>query len=170
MIILGIQALDLVGRKIFAKGENMKSMKDHVKRLKEFASKRMFENSSIGRHSRTLYSKAVQLEFMTMVIGYRALKQSRDYVGVVSVDYLMYVGHVTLAEHWLLMEIKASEKIAQGKGNKDYFDAQIQTADFVFQHLLPRTLALRSSILFPSAACTNSHGMKTHQFSFDHAL
>jgi hypothetical protein len=120
--------LDLLGRKIFAKGENLKSMKDHVARLKSFASQRMWERSAIGSHSRTLYWKAVQWEMMTYAIGYRALKQSRDYVGVVSVDYLLFAGHVTLAEHWLKMEITAADKVAQGKGNKEYYDAQIRVS------------------------------------------
>lgn len=123
----GIQALDLLGRKIFKRKEEMKAIKVHCKKLREFASKYMFSGATpeIKSHARTLYYKAWEWEVMTYGIGSRAVKD-RNLVGVVSVDYLMYSGHVTLAAQWLRMEVAANEKIKEGKGNKEFYDSKIQ--------------------------------------------
>ena len=151
--------------------EKLKPIKDAVKRLKALVQPHLFANTVVGQHARTLYWKAIQWDLMTMAIGYKAMKGSKDIVGSVSVDYLMFSGHVTLAEHWFRMETVSHQKIAEGKGNKAYYEAQIETSDFVFKHMLPRTLALRQSILSPSAATINSSGaMKIENFSFDHSL
>jgi hypothetical protein len=166
----GIQALDLLGRKIFDKKAKLQPIKDAVSRLKAVAQPHLFSNSVMGQHARTLYWKAIQWQLMTMAIGYRAMKGSKDIVGAVSVDFLLYSGHVTLAEHWFRMEAVAHKKIEEGKGNKEYYEAQIQTADYVFKHMLPRTLGLRKSILAPSNTTINSTGaLKAEHFSFDHS-
>jgi hypothetical protein len=151
--------------------EKLKPIKDAVARLKNHVKPHLFANSVVGQHARTLYWKAIQWDLMTMAIGYKAMKGSKDIVGSVSVDYLLYSGHVTLAEHWFRMECVSHEKIAAGTGNKEYYEAQIQTSDFVFKHILPRTLALRQSILSPSDSTVNSSGaLKAEHFSFDHSL
>lgn len=151
--------------------EKLKPIKDAVARLKTHVRPHLMANSVVGQHARTLYWKAIEWDVMTMVIGYKAMRGSKDMIGSVSVDYLLFSGHVTLAEHWFKMECVAHEKLAAGKGNKAYYEAQIQTADYVFKHLLPRTLALRKSILSPSDATVNSTGaLKAEHFSFDHSL
>jgi hypothetical protein len=106
--------------------QKLKPIKDAVKRLKAVASPYLFQNSVLGEHARTLYWKAIQWDLMVMAIGYKAMKQSKDIIGTVSVDFLMYSGHVTLAEHWFIMESVAHKKIKEGKGNKAYYEAQIQ--------------------------------------------
>ncbi|CAE7494450.1 unnamed protein product, partial [Symbiodinium microadriaticum] len=122
-----IQALDLLGRKIFRKGAELKAIKDHCAHLKNFSWDLMWSGATpeIKSHAKTLYYKAWEWQFMTQSIGLRAMKD-RDIVGVTSVDYLMYSGHVTLAEHWLRMEVVANEKLKAGSENKDFYDSKIQ--------------------------------------------
>lgn len=56
----GIQALDLLGRKIFAKRANLAPIKDHCKELRRFAWNLMFNGSStqVKTHALLLYRKA----------------------------------------------------------------------------------------------------------------
>lgn len=164
----GIQALDLLGRKIFRKGQELKAIKNHTKKLRDMTWDLMWGGATpeIKSHARTLYWKAWEWNIMTQAIGMRAMKD-REIVGVVSVDYLMYAGHVTLAEHWLRMEVVANEKMKSDASNKDFYDSKIKMSDFVFKNMLPRTLALKAMINNPSPAVAK---MKSSQFSFDHAL
>lgn len=123
----GIQALDLLGRKIFRKGQELKAIKDHTKKLRDFTWDLMWSGDTpeIKSHARTLYWKAWEWNVMTQAIGVRAMKD-REIVGVVSVDYLMYSGHVTLAEHWLKMEVVAAQKLKTDPSNKDFYDSKIK--------------------------------------------
>lgn len=164
----GIQALDLLGRKIFKRKEELKAIKTHCKILRNFAWEYMFTGATpeIKSHARSLYYKAIEWEAITYSIGYRA-KKDKNVVGVVSVDYLMYSGYVTLAQHWLKMEVVANEKLKEGKGNKELYDSKIKIADYVFKNILPRTTTLRQTIWSPSSSIM---ALKPSQFSFDHAL
>lgn len=164
----GIQSLDLLGRKIFRKGANLAPIKDHCKELRNFAWDLMFngETDQVKRHARTLYYKAWEWELLVYHIGNRARKD-KNVVGVTSVDFLLYSGQVTLAEHWLHMENVAAKKLKEGKGNNEFYDSKAQISDFVFKHMLPRTLTYRRQILCPSSSITS---LKSNQFSFDHAL
>lgn len=86
----------------------------------------MWSGTSLSKeHARTLYYKAIEWEVLTQSIGLRAMKD-RNLVGVVSVDYLMYSGYITLAEQWLKMEIVANKKIEDGSGNKEFYDSKVQ--------------------------------------------
>lgn len=124
--IVGIQALDLLGRKIFKKREELKAIKDHCARLRNFAWDAYWSAATpqIKSHAWTLYFKSLEWLWMTQKIGLRAMKD-KNHVGVTSVDYLMYSGHVTLAQHWLKMEIAANKKIKEGNGNKELYESKI---------------------------------------------
>ena len=63
--------------------------------------------------------------------------------------------------------------LAAGSGGVDGFEeeeefyrAKVQTSEFVFERLLPRTRAHRAAILAPTASLTS---MRNDDFSFDHA-
>jgi len=82
---------------------------------------------------------------LTMHVGARAM-QNMDEVGGASFDYLMYSGYVTLAYFWLQAAEVASRKLAEGSDEKDFYTAKLQTAQFYFRRILPRTLALSATI------------------------
>lgn len=163
----GIQALDLLGRKIFQKGANLAPIKDRCRDLRNFAWDLMFNGSSasVKTHARTLYFKAIEWEASVYMIGFMA-KKDRNAVGSASVDFLMYSGYVTLAEHWLRMEEAASKKLSAKPGNAAFLDSKVKTSAFVFEHLLPRTKSLRATFL---AKPDSLMSMSAEQFSFDHA-
>lgn len=116
----------------------MKALRSHCSRLREFAWQYMWNGATpaIKSHARTLYFTAIQWQMLTQYIGFRAMKD-KNIVGVTSVDFLLYSGHITLAQHWLKMEIAANEKLKEGKGNKDFYESKILVCplpDFVLKY------------------------------------
>lgn len=126
----GIQALDLLGRKIFRRGANLAPINNHCKDVREFAFSMIMngENSQIRAHGITLLKKVIDWQIMTYKIGWKA-KKNPESVGTASVDYLMYSGHITLAEHWLRMENVAAKKLKAG-GDRDFYEAKIQVCAY----------------------------------------
>jgi hypothetical protein len=113
----GIQALDLLGRKIFRPKANLKPIKDHCARLRKLSlplfnplGSTASSHPQVRSHAKTLYYMSFEWLYLTYKIGMKAQKD-KNCVGIASVDYLMYSGYITLAEHWLKMESVAAEKL-----------------------------------------------------------
>jgi alkylation response protein AidB-like acyl-CoA dehydrogenase len=170
-----IQALDLLGRKIL-RGK-LAPMHLHCAELRAQCLPLLLSpHSSVRTHARDLLSHAIEWQYLTYRIAGRAMRD-KEAVGVAAVDYLAFSGYVTLASHWLKMEQVALEQLAKpasvdgGKdGNRilepEFYKAKIQTAEFVFSALLPRTRSLARGMLTPVSAVT---AMDKDHFSFDHA-
>ncbi len=148
----GIQALDLLGRKVLlnTKGKCVRDFSATMLRLiKPYAVQR----TPMGQMMRTLARRTAQWNVLTTLIMLRASKD-REQVGSSSVDYLMYSGFVMMAYFWALQASKAAELLASGKGKEsnDFYTAKIQTAEFYFARLLPRADGHYSAALAPTSA------------------
>ena len=131
----GVQALDLLGRKILmTQGETLKSFTKVIHRfctalendadMKEFIEPLTALNNEWGQ--------------LTMKVGMAAMKD-REEVGAASVDYLMFSGYACLAYLWARMAATAQLKLAEGTDEVGFYTAKLQTARFYFQRILPRT-------------------------------
>lgn len=129
----GIQALDLLGRKVL------------LGKLKTFNDFRGVVNSFIKNHENRSEMKPMikQLKrymrawrFNTLRIAYMANKD-KEMVGSASLDYLMYSGYIVMAFFWAKMADAAHTKRKEGSKEEFYF-AKIQTAEFYYDRLLPR--------------------------------
>ncbi|OED45031.1 acyl-CoA dehydrogenase [Endozoicomonas sp. (ex Bugula neritina AB1)] len=130
----GIQALDLLGRKILmTQGETMRVF---TKKVHKFC-KAQSDNEKLKEFIDPLVALNAEWGDMTMKIGMKAM-QNREEVGGASVDFLMYSGYACLAYFWADMARIAHEQIEAGTSEKDYYEAKIQTAQFFYQRLLPR--------------------------------
>ncbi|MCG8313087.1 MAG: acyl-CoA dehydrogenase C-terminal domain-containing protein [Pseudomonadales bacterium] len=136
----GIQALDLLGRKILL--GKASSYKVFTMEILKFC--KDFGPISSNPHKKemngliwTLFRYVTSWQQYTLRIALKARKNP-DEVGAASVDYLMYSGYITMAYFWALMAQKAHEKLADGEGDADFYKAKIQTAEFYFERLLPR--------------------------------
>lgn len=139
----GIQALDLLGRKVLmSQGE---SLKRFTKVVHSFC-KEQADNEAAQEFVAPLSKLNKEWGDLTMKLGMAAMKD-REEVGAASVDYLMYSGYATLAYFWARMAITAQQKLAEGTGDKDFYEAKIKTARFYFQRLLPRTQSHATSAL-----------------------
>ncbi|MGV8843912.1 MAG: acyl-CoA dehydrogenase C-terminal domain-containing protein [Pseudomonas sp.] len=130
----GIQALDLLGRKVVANGGAA---------LRQFAAEvRQFAHQHEAAYGSQL---VVALERLESVSGWllEQAKHDRNEVGAASVEYLHLFGYVAYAYMWARMVAVAQSKCASAD---DFYAGKLGTAAFFFSRLLPRTLSLEASI------------------------
>lgn len=145
----GIQALDLLGRKILlSRGKSLKSFTMEV--LGFCKEKSMISSNPHKRQMNKFIwplSKAVaNWQQYSVRIAIKA-KKNRDFVGSSSVDYLMYSGYIMMAYFWAQMAQAAYEKLATDVENRDFYRAKIKTAEFYFERILPRTKSLAATMM-----------------------
>jgi alkylation response protein AidB-like acyl-CoA dehydrogenase len=134
----GIQALDLMGRKIMQlQGAGLRVM---LGMIEEFCVANE-DNAAVAEFIVPLRAKAAEWLQLTMAVGQRAVADA-DEVGAAAYDYLFYSGYVTLA-YWWARSVVAAEASVQSQAFKD---AKRETARFYFARILPRTLAHAAAI------------------------
>jgi alkylation response protein AidB-like acyl-CoA dehydrogenase len=138
----GIQALDLLGRKVIGSGGKL--LLGFTGLIEEFCN----ANDAPEDAEFIDVLKAYKDEWLglSMKIGESAM-QNPDEAGAASVDYMMYSGYVTLAYFWARMAVLARRKIAEADGDVSFYEAKVLTARFYFERLLPRTLGHKELML-----------------------
>ena len=147
-----IQANDLVGRKTARDGgELARALAQRVADT---------ESALIGRPSpqghamarRLAAARAAFLDVVTFVVERNRSDPNAVYAG--SVPYLMLAG--TLVAGWQMARalMAAEDRLADGE-DPAFMQAKITTSRFYADHLLPRTLAWRDSIVDGAAAVTD---------------
>ena len=139
----GIQALDLLGRKILM--SQGASLRNFTKQVHKFCQANE-ENAELKPLVDKLATLNKEWGDITMKVGMTAM-QNRDEVGAASVDFLMYSGYVCLAYFWAQMAKVAQEKLAAGTTETGFYTAKVQTAKFYYDRILPRTVAHAQMIL-----------------------
>lgn len=146
----GIQALDLLGRKVLL-GSKGKCVRDFTMDMVKFARPYLLKRTPLGAMARNLAARAAEWNVLTTAIMLRAPKD-KEVVGAASVDYLMYSGFVMMGYYWAVQAAKAEELLASGAGkeSEDFYRSKIQTAEFFFERLMPRANAHRTGALAPT--------------------
>lgn len=138
----GIQALDLVGRKVLGSGGKL--LLGFTAVIDEFC-----ETNNAAEYEefvKPLKASTQEWLDLTAKLGEAAMKNP-DNAGAGAVDYLMFSGYVTLAYFWARMAILAKQKIAAADGDASFYEAKVMTARFYFERLLPRTQSLKITTL-----------------------
>jgi alkylation response protein AidB-like acyl-CoA dehydrogenase len=130
----GIQALDLLGRKVMLTQGQL--LKNFTKVVHKFC-KDNADNEVLAQFVEPLLKLNKEWGDITTQIGMKAM-QNQDEIGAASVDYAMYSGYVTFAYLWARMAKVAADKIGEGSDDA-FYKAKIQTAQFYFKRILPRT-------------------------------
>ncbi len=145
----GIQALDLLGRKILL--QRNKPLKAFVREILGFCKDHNLMSNNV--HKRRMYKfisplrkAAIKWQRNTLRIGIKAHK-NRDMIGSASVDYLMYSGYIIMAYMWAMMAQKANERIAEEPDNIEFYRAKVRTAEFYFERIFPRIRSLGKTML-----------------------
>jgi alkylation response protein AidB-like acyl-CoA dehydrogenase len=138
----GIQALDLIGRKVL--GDGGKKLQKLSGLLTGFVEENE-GNEDLAPMLEVLGKAAQQAGTLTMVIGQKAM-QNPDEANAAAVDYLRYIGHVTYAYLFALMSKAALEQIALGNDKEGFYKAKLQTTKFYYAKLFPETKALAATI------------------------
>jgi alkylation response protein AidB-like acyl-CoA dehydrogenase len=158
----GIQALDLLGRKVLL-GTRGKAVREFTGTMAKFALERMTSNKMRG-YAATLAKLAAEWNVLTMRLMLGARKD-RDVVSSASHHFLMYSGYVTMAYFWALQAEVAYEKLESGGAEKpEFYKAKIGMARFYFDHLLPRTRGHAQSMIKPSRSLTR---LPVESFAFE---
>jgi hypothetical protein len=138
----GIQALDLIGRKVLGTGGT--ALMNFTKLVHEFA--KANDTEAMAPYLTPLKAINKQWGELTMQIG-AAAGENPDEAGSASVDYLMYSGYAVFAYLWAKMAKIAQDKLAAGEGDSAYYQAKLKTANFYFSRILPRTESLATTMV-----------------------
>ena len=132
----GIQALDLVGRKVIGSGGAFsRHFTDEIKAFVAPA------DEARGEFSKPLAAAVENLEELTAWLLDRA-KGNPNEIGAASVEYLHVFGYTAYAYMWALMARTALAK----QGEDDFYASKLGTARFYFARLLPRIHSLSASV------------------------
>jgi hypothetical protein len=124
----GIQALDLLGRKVMLDGgAKLGRFGAIVRRFLEEAKGR----PGMDEFLEPLAACLAELVALTSDLGAKAM-QNPDEVGAAASDYLRVVGHCAFAYWWARMA-----DVALAKGGEGFYASKLATARFYFARLLP---------------------------------
>ena len=135
----GIQALDLLGRKVLR--DNAKSLIAWVKEIRENANK-LESDSTFEQASHAIDSSCDDLMALTSNIGQKA-QSNMDEIGAAAFDYLMFTGYLSVAHILLQMAYTAQTADLE----PSFKQAKLQTLNFYIARILPRTLTHKQAIL-----------------------
>ncbi|WP_277960628.1 acyl-CoA dehydrogenase C-terminal domain-containing protein [Pseudomonas sp. RIT-To-2] len=132
----GIQALDLVGRKVIGSGGAFYQLfADEIRHFIQTAAPQLRE------FTQPLAAALGNLDDLTAWLLDR-VKNDPNEIGAASVEYLHVFGYTAYAYMWALMA-----KAALGKeGQEDFYASKLGTARFYFARLLPRIHSLTASV------------------------
>jgi len=139
----GIQALDLVGRKM---GQNMGRL---LRRFFHPISEELqadMEDESLAEFVLPLAKAFAKLQQATGIIAQKGMNDPEE-AAAAATDYLRLFGLVALGWMWLKMVKAARAKQSQGEGNAAFHNAKLTTARFYMTKLLPQVNTLFITIM-----------------------
>jgi alkylation response protein AidB-like acyl-CoA dehydrogenase len=132
----GIQALDLVGRKIVGSGGAYYNL--FADEIRQFIASC---DSSVSEFTKPLSAALTTLDELTGWVLDRSRNNPNE-IGAASVEYLHVFGYTAYAYLWAMMA-----KAALGKEQQeDFYASKLGTARFFFARLLPRIHSLNASV------------------------
>ncbi len=136
----GIQALDLIGRKILLdQGQKLRKFTKIVHKFCEASS----AEPAMAEFVEPVAKLNKELGDLTLWIGMRSL-QDKEEAGAAASEYLRLVGHFCYGYFWARMAAVALA--GQDGGEAAFYHAKLATARFYFARLFPETLSLVASI------------------------
>ncbi len=138
----GIQALDLIGRKLpTSMGRLLRQFFHPAAALAQANLAHPLLAQEAG-----LFGKGLQkLQQATMYIAEKGLSKPEE-AAAGAMDYLNMFGLVALGYMWLRMGLVASEKLAQATDEKAFYEAKLHTMRFFFGKIYPQVNAYLLSI------------------------
>ncbi|WP_132565860.1 acyl-CoA dehydrogenase C-terminal domain-containing protein [Pseudomonas aeruginosa] len=132
----GIQALDLMGRKVVANGGLFLSI--FSREVRTFAAG---ANAELAEFVTPLLTALDLLDNLTQGIVARAGNDPRE-IGAASVEYLHLFGYTAYAYLWARM---AAAALRQREADPAFHDGKLATARFYFARILPRVHSLAAA-------------------------
>ncbi|MGL3608439.1 acyl-CoA dehydrogenase C-terminal domain-containing protein [Rhizobium sp. G187] len=136
----GIQALDLVGRKLGLNGG--RAVMALFKEIGDFCEENRSDEAMAG-FTKSLKKGLNDLQASTMWFMQNAMAKP-DNAGAGSTDYMHLFGLVVLGYMWAKMAKAANDNLASGSGDADYYKNKLLTGRFYMEKVMPET-ALRKA-------------------------
>ncbi|TIW20619.1 MAG: acyl-CoA dehydrogenase [Mesorhizobium sp.] len=132
----GIQALDLVGRKLAQNGG--RAVQAFFKEVGEFCEENRAEEK-MAPFTKALKKGLNDLQAATMWLVQNGMAKP-DNAGAASTDYMHLFGLVALGYMWAQMAKAAQTKLAEGaNGSASFYDNKLVTARFFMERIMPET-------------------------------
>jgi alkylation response protein AidB-like acyl-CoA dehydrogenase len=154
----GIQAIDLLARKIVGSGGKLLSV--FTDEVKEYTLS-IRDNTQFNAWSNSMNKHVDEWHQITEDLTALAAINPEE-LGAASVDYLMYSGYVVVGYFWLKMAVVAQHKLDEGTSDAEFYKAKLHTAKFYFDRLLSRTRSLVSAM---ESGSDNLMSMEEEQFN-----
>jgi alkylation response protein AidB-like acyl-CoA dehydrogenase len=138
----GIQALDLVGRKLPRKMGRL--LRQFFHPVDQFIQDNMAD-PAMKDFVMPLAKSFARLQQATAWVAENGLKNP-DQAGAASMNYLKMFGLVALAYMWARMAKISSAKLANGGGDRDFHERKVALGRFFMAKTLPETSSLLSTI------------------------
>ncbi|MBH4226061.1 acyl-CoA dehydrogenase C-terminal domain-containing protein [Pseudomonas aeruginosa] len=148
----GIQALDLMGRKVVANGGLFLSI--FSREVRAFAAG---ANAELAEFVTPLLTALDLLDNLTQGIVARAGNDPRE-IGAASVEYLHLFGYTAYAYLWARM---AAAALRKREVDPAFHDGKLATARFYFARILPRVHSLAAAV---EAGSESLYGLEAEQF------
>jgi alkylation response protein AidB-like acyl-CoA dehydrogenase len=139
----GIQALDLVGRKLGANGG--RAIQAFLKMLGEEIAEAKGTQGDAPMLAGALEKGVADLQTATMWLMQNGLANP-NHAGAAAYPYMTLMGVVCLGLMWLRMAKASSAALAAGASDKAFHEAKLVTARFFASHVMPETGSLRRKI------------------------
>jgi len=144
----GIQALDLLGRKVLLMTQGG-AVREFTLKIANFARKHLTD-SKLRPMAIELLKLTAQWNVLTVRVMLAARKD-RDVVSAAAYDFLMYSGYVSMAYMWLRQSAVAADKLENGgEESEAFYRTKLNTAEFYYERLLPRAQTHATSMLSPT--------------------
>lgn len=134
----GVQALDLVGRKLPANGG--RAMRAFMEEVNGFTKKHM-DNEAMHPYTKPLRDGVKKLEASTMWLMQNGM-QNPNNAGAASMDFMHLFGLVALGYMWGLMAEKSQEALAEGaNGSTQFHENKLMTGRYFMERVMPESAA-----------------------------
>ena len=130
----GVQALDLVGRKLASNGG--RGVFAFFKLIDDFVANN--KDEKLAAYTGALVNARKDLEAATLWFMENAL-QNPDNAGAGSTDYMNLFGVTAIAYMWVLMAKAALAGQASGQGDQNYYATKLKTARYYMDRIVPET-------------------------------
>ena len=132
----GVQALDLVGRKLAQDGG--KHVMAFFEMIKSFCKQHGDDEAVAADFIAPLKAASKDLQTAAMFFMERGMKNPDDALSG-SYDFMHLFGHVTLAFMWARMAVAAQEALSSGTDDADFYRTKLATGRYYMKRQLPMT-------------------------------
>lgn len=138
----GIQALDLVGRKLPAKGG--RAVQSYFKKVAEDI-ERAKQNTSLTDFIEPMEKGLASLQRATLWLMEHGMKDP-DHAGAASVPYLHMFGYISLGWMWVKMAHISAKALSDGVPNSQFHQTKLITGRYYIKRTLPEVHSLLAQI------------------------